>query len=79
MKRIVVALSSVVLGFVVGASSAWAHGPHGHGKTTPEQCKRILDPAVQSECLRCIAQEDRAFFPKAEGAQRCAERDGHDH
>lgn len=80
MKRIIVALTSTVLGFGLGATAtaAWAHGPHGHGKTSAEQCKRILDPAVQAECLRCVATDGKAFFSEAQGPKRCAEAD-HDH
>ena len=78
MKRTIIALSSVLVGFTVGASAAWAHGPNGHGKSTAEQCKRILDPEVQAECLRCIDTPDHAFFPGAKGEHRCAETH-HDH
>lgn len=77
MKLSSLAATSVLVGFALGAGSAWAHGPNGHGKSTVEQCQRILDPAVQAECLSCIAQEGRAFFPRAQGDARCAEDHHH--
>ncbi len=76
-------LRRVALTLVVGASItagvAWAHGPNGHGKSTVEQCKRILDPDVQAECLRCIERKGHAFFAKAKGEARCTADQGHDH
>lgn len=68
--RAIVAFSVITAG--VGASSPlWAH-KGGHPKSTVEECKTLLDEALQKECIECVTPGKHHFDQGHKTGKRCS-------
>lgn len=65
--------STVVLCLLSALGSAALAQTTIDPKTTVEQCAKVVDPAVRKECVACVSQGRRIFYPNAQGTARCAE------